>query len=163
MYSPCPGPIISFPSCPSLAFSFFPNRRPMEDLMPFFFGCLWRESWLLATLLWPSVSNAVVRLETDKQINSGKVRLCLYAGCVWLLSFCRLTVRHCVKKQAACGSCGLGEVWEVARSRIWWWPCPLDRPRPPLRSVTEGIWIKGTVHPKMKILSFNNPHVDPKM
>lgn len=35
----------------SLPFSFLPNRRPMEDLMPFFLGCLWRESWLLATLL----------------------------------------------------------------------------------------------------------------
>lgn len=37
--------------CASLPFSFLPKSRPMEDLMPFFFGCLWRESWLLATLL----------------------------------------------------------------------------------------------------------------
>lgn len=37
--------------CTRRPFSFLPNRRPMEDLMPFFFGCLCRESWLLATLL----------------------------------------------------------------------------------------------------------------
>lgn len=37
--------------CASRPFSFLPNSRPMDDLMPFFFGCLWRESWLLATLL----------------------------------------------------------------------------------------------------------------
>lgn len=82
MSVPCPGPMISFPSCPSLAFSFFPNSRPMEDLMPFFFGCLWRESWLLATLLraLASVSNVAVSLETVNHINSVKVELCLYTA-----------------------------------------------------------------------------------
>lgn len=56
--------------------------------MPFFFGCLWRESWLLATLLraLASVSNVAVSLETDKQINSEKMLLYLYTARVQLLS-----------------------------------------------------------------------------
>lgn len=91
--------------------------------MPFFFGCLWRESWLLATLLraLASVSNVAVSLETDKQINSEKMfsYICTqHVSSYCLAPFCLLTVRHCAKKQVACGSCGLGEVWEVARSRI---------------------------------------------
>lgn len=38
---------------PSLVFpfSFFEKNRPSELLMPRFFGCLWRESWLLFVLL----------------------------------------------------------------------------------------------------------------
>lgn len=42
----------------SLPFSFFPNRRPMDDLMPLRLAPLCRESWLLLLLLgllsWPS-------------------------------------------------------------------------------------------------------------
>lgn len=37
----------SRPSWPRRAFSFFPNRRPMEDLMLFFLLDLCSESWLL--------------------------------------------------------------------------------------------------------------------
>lgn len=35
----------------SLPFSFFPNRRPMDDLMPLRLAPLCRESWLLLLLL----------------------------------------------------------------------------------------------------------------
>lgn len=36
-------------------FSFFPNRRPMEDLIPFLLEPLCKESWLLLGLLaWSS-------------------------------------------------------------------------------------------------------------
>ena len=55
--------------CAILPFSFLPNSRPMEDLMPFFFGCLWRESWLLATLLsaLASASREATILKTRTQ------------------------------------------------------------------------------------------------
>lgn len=46
-----PGPNASLPGCPGRPFSFLPNKRPMEDLMPFFFGALCSESWLLLLLL----------------------------------------------------------------------------------------------------------------
>ena len=56
--------------CASLPFSFLPKRRPMEDLMPFFLGCLWRESWLLATLLSALASASreatILRMQTCK-------------------------------------------------------------------------------------------------
>lgn len=43
-------------------FSFFPKRRPMDDLILFFLAALLRESWLLLLLLgllpWPSWSPA---------------------------------------------------------------------------------------------------------
>lgn len=41
----------SRPGWPILPFSFFPKRRPMEDLMLFFLLDLCRESWLLLELL----------------------------------------------------------------------------------------------------------------
>lgn len=52
----CPVPgspkeVDSRPGCPMRPFSFFPKRRPMEDLMLFFLLALWRESWLLLELL----------------------------------------------------------------------------------------------------------------
>lgn len=79
-FTPCPGPIISLPNCPSLAFSFFPNSRPMDDLMPFFLGCLWSESWLLATLLraLASVSNAAVSLQTDAKTHLRSAYVCAH-------------------------------------------------------------------------------------
>jgi hypothetical protein len=46
---PCPNG--SLPICPGRPFSFLPNKRPIEDLIPFFFGALWSESWLLLLLL----------------------------------------------------------------------------------------------------------------
>lgn len=46
-----PGPNASLPASPGRPFSFLPNRRPMDDLMPFFLGALWSESWLLLLLL----------------------------------------------------------------------------------------------------------------
>lgn len=45
-------------SCPSRAFSFLPNKRPIEDLIPFFLGALCRESWLLLTLPRPILSGS---------------------------------------------------------------------------------------------------------
>lgn len=39
-----PKEVDSRPGCPMRPFSFFPNRRPMEDLMLFFLLALWRES-----------------------------------------------------------------------------------------------------------------------
>lgn len=45
-------------SCPSRAFSFLPNKRPIEDLIPFFLGALCRESWLLLTLPRPMLSGS---------------------------------------------------------------------------------------------------------
>lgn len=48
-HRPCPKD--SLPGCPGRPFSFLPNKRPMEDLMPFFLGALWSESWLLLLLL----------------------------------------------------------------------------------------------------------------
>lgn len=46
-----PGPVGSLPAWPGRPFSFLPNSRPMEDLMPFFLGALCSESWLLLLLL----------------------------------------------------------------------------------------------------------------
>lgn len=46
-----PGPAGSLPVWPGRPFSFLPNKRPMEDLMPFFLGALCSESWLLLLLL----------------------------------------------------------------------------------------------------------------
>lgn len=54
-------------SCPSRAFSFLPNRRPIEDLIPFFLGALWRESWLLAALPSPRLSGS---READKLLEN---------------------------------------------------------------------------------------------
>lgn len=48
-------------------FSFFPKRRPMEDLMLFFLAALLRESWLLLLLLgllpWPSCRPARLSIQ----------------------------------------------------------------------------------------------------
>ena len=46
-----PGPNASLLVCPGRPFSFLPNQRPMEDLMPFFFGAFCSDSWLLLLLL----------------------------------------------------------------------------------------------------------------
>lgn len=46
-----PWPVASRLSWISLPFSFFPNRRPMDDLMPLRLAPLCRESWLLLLLL----------------------------------------------------------------------------------------------------------------
>lgn len=58
----------SFPGMLGRPFSFFPKRRPMEDLMLFFLAALLRESWLLLLLLgllpWPSCRPD--RLSTSK-------------------------------------------------------------------------------------------------
>lgn len=54
--------------CAIRPFSFLPNSRPMDDLIPFFFGCLCKESWLLATLLraLASASREATILETQR-------------------------------------------------------------------------------------------------
>lgn len=58
----------SFPGMLGRPFSFFPKKRPMEDLMLFFLAALLRESWLLLLLLgllpWPSCRPD--RLSTSK-------------------------------------------------------------------------------------------------
>ena len=49
-----PGPKSSLLVCPGRPFSFLPNQRPMEDLMPFFFGAFWLLLLLLGLPLGPS-------------------------------------------------------------------------------------------------------------
>lgn len=46
-----PGPNASLLGCSGRPFSFLRNKRLMEDLMPFFFGALCSEPWLLVLLL----------------------------------------------------------------------------------------------------------------
>ena len=46
-----PGPNVYLLGCSGQPFSFWQNKRLMEDLMPFFSGALCSESWLLVLLL----------------------------------------------------------------------------------------------------------------
>lgn len=64
-------------SCPSRAFSFLPNKRPIEDLIPFFLGALWRESWLLLALPSPRLSGS---READKLLQNTKEGKCLFGA-----------------------------------------------------------------------------------
>lgn len=71
----------------SRPFSFLPNSRPMEDLIPFFFGCLCRESWLLVTLLKALASASseatILITEINRQYPDFSAK-CFCMFCSWL-------------------------------------------------------------------------------
>lgn len=85
---PCPN--ASLLVCPGRPFSFLPNKRPIEDLIPFFLGALWRESWLLLLLLgllaWPSCEP----VELSQKQNKGKKES---NKLVYLHTHCRYIVK----------------------------------------------------------------------
>lgn len=72
-------------SCPSRAFSFLPNKRPIEDLIPFFLGALWRESWLLLALPSPRLSGSS---EADKLLQNTREGKLLVL--MWHIRYTRL-------------------------------------------------------------------------
>lgn len=136
--------------CASLPFSFLPNKRPMEDLIPFFFGCLCRESWLLATLLRALVSASreatILRAKIKMDNASEKER---FTSLIYkYLSRKRTLVHRCAWRLAVCASFVQCAASEEATSRIWWWPCPLGHPPPRLLSEGRGrrgaTWIRNT-------------------
>lgn len=77
------------------AFSFLLNSLPIELLMPFFFWCLCKESWLLAVLLpsvllsawdnWLADESSIVRLKENRYELDKIAKLCLlYLSWIYL-------------------------------------------------------------------------------